>query len=54
MINVYDFATMLATEVVDNPEEADVIFSDEELTLRDGAEQIRSCDFEKLLSLMHL
>ena len=54
VINVYDFARMLATEVVDKPEEADVIFSDEELTLRDGAEQIRSCDFEKLLSLMHL
>ena len=53
VINLHDFAVMLATEVVSTPEEADVIFSDEELTIRDGAKQIRSCDYEQLLALMN-
>ena len=53
VINLHDFAVMLATEVVSTPEEADVIFSDEELTVRDGAKQIRSCDYEQLLALMN-
>ena len=53
VINLYDFATLLATEIVETPEEADVVFSDRELTLREGTEQIRSCDFEKVIALMN-
>ena len=54
VLSVYDFATMLATEVVAAPEEADVVFSDQDVALKDGAQQIRSCEFEKLLALMNL
>ena len=54
VLSVYDFVSMLATEVVHTPEEADVVFSDEKLTLRYGAEQIRSCDYEKILALLNL
>ena len=52
VINLYNFAEMLATEVVDDPAAADVIFSDKEEIVREGAEVIRSCDFEKVLALM--
>lgn len=53
VISLYDFVTMLATEVVDNPKDADVVVSDEEITLPEGAELIRSCDFERILALMN-
>lgn len=53
VINLYDFATLLATEIVETPDEADVVFSDRELTLREGTEQVRSCDFEKVIALMN-
>lgn len=68
LINLYDFARMLATEVVDNPAEADVIFSDElpatlgpDQTsepgawqgLREGQELIRSRDTARLLQLLN-
>ena len=53
VINLYDFAQMLATEVVNSPEEADVVFSDKEETVPEGAEQIRSGDIEKVMALMN-
>ena len=53
VINVYDYAVMLASEVVDDPEAADVVFSDKPLKLKDGAQQIRSIDTEKLTALMN-
>ena len=53
VINLYDFATLLASEVVESPDEADVVFSDRDLTLKEGTEQIRSCDFEKVIALMN-
>ena len=52
-ISLYDFARMLATEVVDTPQEADVIFSDEELALRDDQRQIRSRDTAAVLGLLN-
>lgn len=52
-VNVYDFARMLATEVVETPEEADVVFSDEDLELTENQEQIRSCDTARLLELLN-
>lgn len=53
LINVYDFIEMAATELVDTPEEADVIVSDDDSLKKDGVEIIHSYDFEKLLALMN-
>lgn len=53
VMDLYDFAALLATELVENPEEADVVFSDKTLPIREDAQQIRSCDFEKVLALMN-
>ena len=53
VLNVYDYAVLLASEIVQSPEEADVVFSDRQLLLRDGAVQIRSSDTEKLIALMN-
>ena len=52
-INLYDFARMLATEVVDDPEQADVVFSNKPVTLREGAELIRSQDTERVIELLN-
>ena len=51
--SLYDLATALAGTQVDRPEEADVVFSDAELSLRPGAVQIRSCDFARVIALMN-
>ena len=68
IFNLYDFAHMLATEVVDDPTEADVIFSDTlpatlspgqapELDawqgLREGQELIRSRDTARIRELLN-
>jgi len=56
IVNLYDFARMLATEVVDVSAEADVVFSDELaelLDLREGAELIRSNDTARILELLN-
>ena len=44
---------MMAEEMVENPSEADVIVSDRAADARDGAEIIRSCDFEKVLAYLN-
>ena len=49
VINVYDLFTKMATEIVDDPKEADVIVTDEELEdVNESKEVIRSCDYEKI------
>ena len=56
IVNLYDFARMLATEVVDAPSEADVVFSDESaesLELREGAELIHGNDTARILGLLN-
>lgn len=45
--------SMLATEVVSNPEEADVVVSDENVSAKEGAEIIHSHDTERTLALMN-
>ena len=52
-INLRDFARMLATEIVNTPEEADVVFSDEVLELREDQEQIRSTDTARIVELLN-
>ena len=53
LINVHKLFSMLATEVVDKPEDADVIVSNRELSAREGVEVIHSYDIERILALMN-
>ena len=53
VINLHDFACMLATEVVDDPSRADVVFSDTYQLSREGVELIRSYDFERVMQLLN-
>ena len=52
ILNVYDFFSLKATEIVDKPEDADVIVSDEIQSIDDKV-IVRSNDFEKLISLLN-
>jgi hypothetical protein len=53
VINLYDLFGMMATEIVSDPDSADVIVSDAELTEIKGKEIIRSYDFERIIELMN-
>ncbi len=53
IINLSSLFEMLATEIVDTPEEADVILSDKSEDHIDGKEIIRSFSFERILELMN-
>ena len=53
LINVRSFAEMMATELADAPEEAEIVFSDRILDLPSDAEQIHSYDIDKMLKLMN-
>ena len=53
VLNMGTFFEMLATELVVSPKEADVIVGDGVTELREGAELIRACDFERVLALMN-
>ena len=53
VFNLYDFARMLATEVVDDPAEADVVFGDNDEPLHEGAEHIRRLDTERIIELLN-
>ena len=54
LINVHKLFAMLATEVVEKPEAADVIVTDEELSVAEGVEVIHSYDSERILALMNV
>ena len=51
--NLGSFFRMQASELVDDPMEADIVVSDRTLTLPDGTEQIHSYDFSRILALMN-
>lgn len=53
VMNVYELFTMLATEIVETPEEAEVIVSDKFRQVSQGAEVIRSSDVERIMALMN-
>ena len=53
VINMYSFFVMMAREIVNSPQEADVIVSDQTKDHIEGKEVIRSCDFDKVLALMN-
>ncbi len=54
IINLYTFIEMMARELVTDPAEADLVVSDETLTLPEGVEQIHSYDVDKMLALMNI
>ena len=51
-LNVYDLFRMLAAEITEKPEEAEIVVSDQDVKLQAGAEQIHSWDTDRLLQLM--
>ena len=54
VINVKSFFEMMATEMIEDPEQADVVVSDKinESEIKEGAKLIHSYDFEKMTALM--
>ena len=52
IMNMDSFFRLMATEVVDSPEKADVVVANSEITVPEGTEVIREFDFEKLLKLL--
>jgi len=42
----------MAKEIVESPEDADVVLSDKNVKVREGAMQIRSYDYEKIMSII--
>ena len=53
VLNVGKMFEMLATEVVDSVEDADVVVGDGDYAVADGVELIRSCDFERMMALLN-
>ena len=53
ILNVGMLFDMLAVEVVDSPEKAEVIVSDEDIEVGEDIEVIRSYNFEKITALMN-
>lgn len=53
VLSLRDLFTMLATEVVENPEAADVVISNEVISVSEGVEVIHSYDTERILALMN-
>ena len=52
VISLYDVARMAATEVVEDPGDADVVFSDDDALVRVGSERIGSGDYARILDLL--
>ena len=52
VMNMYDFFSMMAERIVEDPMEADVIVTDYERECDDDIEVIREYDFEKIKVLM--
>jgi len=53
LMNVQKLFSMLATEVVETPEDADVVVADEVVSVKENTEIIHSYDTERILALMN-
>ena len=53
ILNVYDFFTMMASEIVDDPKEADYAVTDEEIEAGENTVIIHSYDIEKMIALLN-
>jgi len=54
VFNMAGFFRMQATEVVEDPLEAEIIVSDQTLSIPEGAEQIHSYDFSRVLAFLNV
>ena len=55
VMNVWSFFTIAAKELTDDISEADIIVSDKKITwAKEGAQIIRSCDFEPIMRYMNV
>ena len=52
VMNMYDFFSMMAEKIVEDPMEADVVVTDHEVKCTEEAQIIREYDFEKIRMLM--
>ena len=52
VMNMYDFFSMMAEKIVEDPMEADVVVTDHEVKYTEEAQIIREYDFEKIRMLM--
>ncbi|MBR3234186.1 MAG: TerD family protein [Atopobiaceae bacterium] len=52
-MNLYEFACLLASKTVSTLQEADVVFSDAEVDLHEGQEQIHSYDTARIFELLN-
>lgn len=52
-MNVAKFFTMMATELVEDPAEAEVVVTDRTIEVPEGIEVIREYDFERMIALMN-
>ena len=52
VMNMYDFFSMMAEKIVEDPMEADVVVTDHEVKCTEEAQIIREYDFEKIQMLM--
>ena len=53
IINQYTLFEMMAEEVVQSPDEAEVIITDKSGPYPEGVEVIREYDFERVIALMN-
>lgn len=53
VINVYTFFEMLVAELVSDPENAELIVTNQSITAPNGVEVIRGYDFERMIALMN-
>ena len=53
IINVYDFFAMMASELVEDPKDAEIAVTDEEIEPGESTELIRSYDTEKMIAFLN-
>ena len=53
IINVYDYFAMMASELVEDPKDAEIAVTDEEIVPGESTELIRSYDTEKMIAFLN-
>ena len=53
IFNVYDFFSMMASELVEDPQKADIAVTDKDITVGENTEIIRSYDQERIIVLIN-
>ncbi len=53
IMNVYDFFALMSTELTDDPKEAEIAVTDEDIETGENTEVIRSYDAERMIALLN-